>query len=371
MNRRATRLTLVLAFLGGLLPLASVALFALIEADRLARAAQANAEAQRWEAAFQGYRAALSLNPWGLELSHALEETSRRWSQVYDGTAEPAAERALITVLADSGDDSSLSAVLDRSMAPVPAGAFWMGDAEGRRDEQPVRRITLRGFQIDRYEVTHAQYRIFIESTGADPPRYWVEDRYPQGTAAHPVVGVSWRQAWTFCRWAGKRLPTEAEWEKACRGEAGLAYPWGWEWDPHRANVGVEFGRVWPTRLEETWAWLAGGGRPAAPSLLPVGSLPEGSSPFGVMDLAGNASEWVEDAYNWTGYEGLPSEEPLITEPPWNHVVRGSGWIDLPGQQPRVAFVSRCAARSSSHSAGDPRVGFRCAQNLPGEAPAD
>ena len=369
MKLHTLRLTARLVLLFALLSLAA-ALVCTHAADRLARAAQANAATQNWEASFKGYRAALALNPWRPGLRRALEETALRWARAYDGTAEPQVERALIARLANSGDEAALARVLQAAMTTVPAGPFWMGDRRGRSDEQPVRRIALKAYQIDRHEVTHAQYGAFVEATSATPPRYWSDGEYPQGTAAQPVVGVSWQQAQAFCRWAGKRLPTEAEWEKACRGEAGFAYPWGTEWDSRRANVGVQSGHAWPTRLDEIWDWLAVGGVRSAPALMPVGSLPEGSSPYGVMDLAGNAAEWVQDAYNWAGYDELPGADPEISDPPWNHVVRGSAWIDLAGQQSLVPFLSRCAARSSSHSADDPRVGFRCARDLPGESAA-
>ena len=362
------RLTVRLVLLSALLSLVA-ALVCTLAADRLAAAAQADAAAQHWEAAFQGYQAALRFTPWRHSLRRALDASSRSWAPEYEGAAEPAVERALIEALADSGSASSLSLVLDSSMATVPAGPFWMGDRQGRNDEQPVRRIILKAFLIDRYEVTHAQYAAFVEATGATPPRYWSDGEYPPGTAAKPVVGVSWQQAQAFCRWAVKRLPTEAEWEKACRGEDGVTYPWGETWHPERANVGLQSGDAWPTRLDDVWTWLEVGGAPDSPRLLPVGSLPGGASPYGVMDLAGNASEWVQDAYNWAGYTESPSEDPLISQPPWNHVVRGSAWIDLAGQQAQVAFLSRCAARSSSHSADDPRVGFRCARDFPGTPP--
>jgi len=370
-NRSVIRWTLVTVLLCTLLPLFVMAAHSLTAGERLARGAQADAAKQNWQAAFQGYQAALALNPWRPGLRRVLAKTSRRWAQEYDGTAEPAVERALIEALVGTTGDGSLPLVLDRSMAAVPAGAFWLGEMQGRDDEQPARRVTLRAYQIDRYEVTHAQYGMFVEATGTNPPRYWIDGEYSTGTAAQPVVGVSWQQAQAFCRWAGKRLPTEAEWEKACRGEDGLTYPWGEVWDPERANVGLQSGDAWPTRLDDVWTWLEAGGAPDSPQLLPVGSLPGGVSTYGVMDLAGNASEWVQDAYNWSGYAQSPSHDPLVSEPSWNHVVRGSAWIDLAGQQAQVAFLSRCAARSSSHSADDPRVGFRCARDSPGEPAAE
>jgi formylglycine-generating enzyme required for sulfatase activity len=101
---------------------------------------------------------------------------------------------------------------------------------------------------------------------------------------------------------------------------------------------------------------------PSLPGLEPVGAYPDGASPFGAFDLAGNASEWVADWYNWADYASLPAENPISTGPPWNHVVRGSAWFDRRGQQGLIPDLSRCAKRNSSHSYDDPRIGFRCAK---------
>jgi len=101
------------------------------------------------------------------------------------------------------------------------------------------------------------------------------------------------------------------------------------------------------------------------PSPQPVGSYPEGASFYGVFNLAGNVSEWVEDWYNWEGYAGLLERNPVSLEPPWNHGLRGSAWFDRRGIEDLAADLSRCAKRNSSHSADDPRVGFRCARSVP------
>jgi formylglycine-generating enzyme required for sulfatase activity len=274
-----------------------------------------------------------------------------------------------IREVASTGDPSRLAEALDGQMVAVPAGEFLMGSDQERPDERPRRRVTVDGFAIDRYEVTNAQYRRFLEASAQEPPPYWQDGQYPQGQDAYPVVGVSWFDADAYCRWAGKRLPTEAEWEKACRGTEGRIYPWGNRWDPGLLNtdltrhVARDSGdEVFP--WQDVWSLLQGDPESIVqPGLQPVGSYAGGASPYGMLDASGNASEWVADWYNWTGYQNLPDRNPLVEGPPWNHCVRGSAWYDLAGAQGWAQTMSRCSARNSSHEMRDPRVGFRCARS--------
>jgi len=141
-----------------------------------------------------------------------------------------------IRFLAVTGSQS-LAAELDSSMVLVPAGEFGMGSNTGPADEHPLHQVYLDAFRIDCFEVTNTQYSQFIIATGRTPPPYWSEQGYPSGQADFPVVGMSWYDASAYCGWAGKRLPTEAEWEKAARGVDGRLYPWGNAWDPSRANL--------------------------------------------------------------------------------------------------------------------------------------
>jgi formylglycine-generating enzyme required for sulfatase activity len=281
-------------------------------------------------------------------------------------------EIGLIRRTASAGDWAKLAELLDSMMVTVPAGDFSMGSNRNRTDERPQHRVYVDAFEIDRFEVTNAQYRRFVEATGVSPPPYWQNSFYPPGTEDCPVVGVSWLEADAYCRWAGKRLPTEAEWEKACRGADGRVYPWGNTWDPRRLNVDLtrhaaagKGDEVFP--WQDAWNLLkAGRGSGIRPGLQPVGSYPEGASPFAMLDASGNVSEWVADWYNWSGYQGLPNRNPLVTSPPWNHSVRGSAWYDPAGAQGWARNMSRCSARNSSHETRDPRTGFRCARSETG-----
>jgi formylglycine-generating enzyme required for sulfatase activity len=195
-------------------------------------------------------------------------------------------------------------------MVTIPAGDFTMGHDDDY-DTRPTRRITLPAYHIDQYEVTNARYKRFIDATGhkvpwseepaAVPYRWdWRQRMYPDGKGQEPVVLVSWGDAQAFCAWAGKHLPTEAQWEKAARGTDGRLYPWGNDWDKRKANT-AEAGLHYPA---------------------PVGAFKEDVSPYGVHDLAGNVSEWV-DAW----FEPYPGN-PLISyvEKQKYRVLRGGSW---------------------------------------------
>jgi len=167
-------------------------------------------------------------------------------------------------------------------MILIPAGTFIMGRDAGSEDanydESPQREIYLDAFYIDERPLTNAEYKKFIDDTGYQVPylgypwsqKYdWHNGMYPGGMGDHPVVLVSWYDAVAYCQWAGKRLPTEAEWEKAARGTDGRLWPWGDEWDPKKAAC-------------------CGVG-----DIQPAGKYKEGKSPYGCLDMAGNVWEWI------------------------------------------------------------------------------
>lgn len=284
-------------------------------------------------------------------------------------------EIGLLRELAAS-NPQQLASILDQSMIQITPGDFLMGSDYGRDDEYPQHIVYLDGYEIDRYEVTNIQYQRFIQQTGHRVPYYWTNNQFPDGQVDYPVVGVSWEDADAYCTWAGKRLPTEAEWEKACRGTDARIYPWGDKWQPHWANVDISIRALRPVGHDEfeisvwdmAWQFLQITPAPAAsnqPGLQPVGSYPEGASPYGLLDMVGNASEWVADWYNWSDYTHMPTRNPLGLAPPWNRCLRGSAWHDPVGDAAWVQDMSRCSARSSSHAGNDdPRLGFRCAGTL-------
>jgi formylglycine-generating enzyme required for sulfatase activity len=220
-------------------------------------------------------------------------------------------------------------------MADIPAGPFTMGSDKGGPDETPVHQVDLPAYQIDKFEVTNADFARFAEATGykTDLERAggqsWRD--FAEGKDNHPVVKVTWNDAKAFCEWAGKRLPTEAEWEKAARGTDGRSYPWGNDWDPKKANVKE-------ASLRGTTA---------------VGSFAAGASPYGVMDMAGNVGEWMADWYQ--PYPGSTYKDPYFGEK--FKVTRGGGWFDEAAQ---VRTTSRNAADPAKTANDD--LGFRCAR---------
>ena len=194
-----------------------------------------------------------------------------------------------------------------RSMALVPAGEFTMGSAMGSADEQPEHRVSVGAFYMDLYQVSIRQYARFVEATHHDVPPDWGVMNRPQHYD-RPIANVDWADAVTYCTWAGKRLPTEAEWEKAARGTDGRTYPWG---------------NVHPTRLHATAGKEVWSNHSA---LTPGGLLEEGKSPYGIYDMAGNVWEWVSDWYDQDYYKTSPPQNPTGPSTGWSKVVRGGSW---------------------------------------------
>ncbi len=329
---------------------------------------QAGSKAARkgdWSTAFARFHTLYTIDPGYRDVAAQTDAAAQQAWVGYQGSLDLEDEIALLRWLTGVGETDLLAEVLDRSMVLVPAGKFTLGSLDGHTDESPRRVIYLDSYEIDRYEVTNAQYRRYLWMTGGGLLRGWLSTGFKTERADWPVTGVSWLEAAAYCKWAGKRLPSEAEWENACRGPHGTIYPWGDAWAPEAANLGIEGAADWPPSLEAIWSLLE---EPPqdwdAPRLQPVGSYPPGASGYGVLDMAGNASEWVLDWYSWEGYQDLPERNPVGDGPPWNHSVRGSGWVDREGMQDLVADLSRCAKRNSSHTSNDPRLGFRCARSI-------
>jgi len=358
---RASRLVLAI-----MLVLVPLGLAIAISGDRggnalVAAARRAEAEGD-WATGFLAYLAASRAGSGDPEVRAGLRTAAAR---LVDSLPEesPALQLELVGWLATSEDSRLLATALDRCTAPISAGWFLMGSDAGRADERPARRVYVDAFRIDRFEVTNAQYQRFLAATGRPAPPYWRDGQAPTGTAAHPVLAVDWNAAAAYCTWAGRRLPTEAEWERACRGTDGRTYPWGEAWDPSLANIifGLPPVETQPRPTDPAWRLIVEPQPAGGPAPRPVGSIPGGASAEGVLDLVGNAAEWVADWYGWGGYADLPERNPVGAGPPWNHVLRGFGWLDRYGSPDTVAGDARCSARDSSHATVDVRFGFRCA----------
>lgn len=224
----------------------------------------------------------------------------------------------------------------DAPMALVPAGEFTMGSTMAD-DEKPVHRVYLDAFYMDKYAVTVGEYAKYLEATDKEAPPEWEIMNQPRHEK-RPVVNINWSDAATYCKWAGKRLPTEAEWEKAARGTDGRLYPWGNE-RPTRLHA--NFGKKeWANHM----------------ALVPVGMFEMGKSPYGIYDMAGNVWEWVNDWYGHDYYKKSPAKNPQGPKTGKSKVVRGGNWLYV---QELLRSSFRFNAEPSSRQFG---YGFRCAK---------
>ncbi|RMH50343.1 MAG: formylglycine-generating enzyme family protein [Zetaproteobacteria bacterium] len=237
-------------------------------------------------------------------------------------------------------------------MVVIPAGPFLMGTDDPRSNigNRPQHRVVLKRYAIDKYPVTQAQYARFVAAMHYRPPLNWVDGRIPRGLELHPVTMVSWYNARDYCKWAGKRLPTEAEWEKAARGTDGRRWPWG---NDLRTDAMNTYYSVRHTT--------------------PVNRYPQGASPYGVMDMAGNVSEWTASVY--APYPGSKADAKLFRpqdlDPDYQagpdekagraiyRVRRGGSWKSDP-------FATSTYHRNYSRpNYASDFFGFRCARELP------
>ena len=254
------------------------------------------------------------------------------------------------------------------AMVYVPAGEFLMGSDEQDIDhalqtcnetqgdcerivldaEHPQHSVYLDGYWIDRTEVTNAQYRQCVQ-TGVCGESWYSHDN-DFNAPDQPVVGLDWHDARDYCQWAGARLPTEAEWEKAARGTGGQVYPWGDEFDCHKGNFDDE------QQMDE---YVVPGGPDCDgyERTSPVGSIPSGESPYGALDMAGNVWEWVADWYDAGYYSRSPGSNPQGPDSGEDRLARGGSWF-------QQSYIVRAAIRFSyPPDSGNIDVGFRCARS--------
>ena len=184
----------------------------------------------------------------------------------------------------------------------IEAGVFVMGSRyeDSPRTERPAHPVRLGAYYIAPMPVTNIDYREFVNCTNHRSPVHWQQGSFPAGTGRDPVTNISWQDAEAFAEWAGARLPTEAEWEKAARGDDERLYPWGPRWLDEHCNAGNTYG-----------------------SLLPVDEFPTGRSPYGLWDMAGNAYEWCIDYFDPNYYHQSPTENPRGPEAGGERVIRG------------------------------------------------
>ena len=228
-------------------------------------------------------------------------------------------------------------------MVNIPGGEFVMGSdkRDGKIgfevgvDSIPRHKVSVKAFRMDRYEVSVGQFRKFVKATGHEPPAIWKDYKefaYPAPEADHPVIDVNFYDAEAYCSWIGKRLPTEAEWEKAARGTDGRLWPWGNRLKLDRLNT-ENSGRNWT---------------------VPVGSLPEGASPYGVQGMAGNAMEWTQSIL-----QSYPSAPRTIPPDKKFRILRGGSW-----GMPANPFARVAHRHFRLTHLAQPDFGFRCAKDI-------
>jgi len=259
------------------------------------------------------------------------------------------------------------TADIPKSMVRIPAGPFTMGSTPDQADpyalldlppgarmtgnpyeeEMPRHEVWLDDFCMDVYPVTNAEYKAFCDATGHRPPCFWKGESPPADWEQRAVVGVSWYDAVLYADWAGKRLPTEAEWEKAARGTDGRLWPWGNTLELGNANfLHTNAPHASDSHLE------------AKDLLRPVGSYPQGVSPYGCFDMAGNVWEWCSDRYDKAYYSRGESRNPRGPSKGGHRILRGGACGDIPAN-------ARCATRfAQPPTKRTGAMGFRCAASM-------
>ena len=324
--------------------------------------------------------------------SYEIDTGVRREKQVDIGVELAGYKSRVKSVTLTGGQNLPWDVTLEPVLAPmiigqdgaemvlIPAGEYQMGsdDSDANDDEKPVHTVYVDAFYMDTYEVTNAQFKVFVDANpqwrkdqildayhNGDYLKYWNGDSYPSGSGNDPVVYVTWYAAMAYAQWAGKRLPTEAEWEKAARGGLdGKIYPWGNSApdgtqcnfaDVTLANFNIDW-IIWTDdTVNDGHAWTA-----------PVGSYP--ANGYGLHNMAGNVYEWCLDEWNAAFYRRSPHRNPVaggwvgtnFAQPQTDtlRVLRGGSWLD------RAQFMRVAPRKSAPPSFTFPSFGFRCARDV-------
>ena len=260
----------------------------------------------------------------------------------------------LMLAILNACDQPTVYSEPPKNMILIPAGNFIMGtnSEQANADQKPAHKVYLDAFYIDKHEVTNAQFEAFITDGGYQNQEHWTENgwnfiqknhittplQHGENTVStkpnHPMIGVSWYEAKAYATWAGKRLPTESEWEKAAKGTKKRVYPWGDEMDFSKLSY---FPHVTKVRA--------------------VGSFPEGASPYGVLDMAGSVWEWCSDWYGESYYPQSARENPKGPDSGEYRVLRGGGWDSIRLQlQCTYRYYDKADRRTYN-------IGFRCVQD--------
>ncbi|HEY3138136.1 MAG TPA: SUMF1/EgtB/PvdO family nonheme iron enzyme [Blastocatellia bacterium] len=232
--------------------------------------------------------------------------------------------------------------VVPEGMIAVAAGSYTIGkdSADPAALERPQHKVDLTAFFIDRTEVTNAAYKRFVDAAGHKAPTNWTDGKVPEGRENYPVTGVTWQDTADYAAWAGKRLPTEAEWEAAARGADGRVYPWGNGFRADVANIGVAPDKPGPEQYPK--------------SIKEVGRYPDGASPVGAVDMIGNVWEWVADEIK--PYPGNTDSKLDLEYSVTYRVIRGGAYD---GNKSHDATYRGYLDASQAY----PKVGFRCAKD--------
>ncbi|HJQ22705.1 MAG TPA: SUMF1/EgtB/PvdO family nonheme iron enzyme [Blastocatellia bacterium] len=240
--------------------------------------------------------------------------------------------------------------VAPEGMVLVAAGSYTVGRDDANDVEKPQHTVTLPAYFIDRTEVTNEAYKQFVDATNHKPPTNWSGNNFPTGRANYPVTGITWQDAADYAAWAGKRLPTEAEWEAAARGPEGRRYTWGNEWLPGQANIGVQ---VSEQAKDDEYP----------PQIMAVGGFPQGASPAGALDMIGNVWEWTADEFKFYAGNAASLDDPKVKaemklKPGVTYRVIRGGAFD--GDQPHDGSYRGWIDASRAY----PKTGFRCVKDV-------